>query len=91
MARCILFKPQDGYPLTTVSVQILPENLDRQFLSFQNLSTVNVSIQFSRDAAMDETLRLGPGGFVAYDVIVPGNAVFARAETGTAKLVVTEA
>ncbi len=87
----LLFKPQDRYPLDTVSRQILAFNETRKFLSFQNLSAVNVWVQFSREAAFEECLRLGPGAFAAYDVVVPINEVFARAETGTAKLVVTEA
>lgn len=91
MPTPLLFKPQDSYPLTTASKQILAFNPDRRFLSFQNLGTVNVWVQFSRDAAFEECLRIPPGGFVAYDLIVPTNEVFARSETGTSKLVVTEA
>lgn len=87
----LLFKPQDSYPLTTSSRQILPVNEQRKFLSFQNLGTVNVWVQFSRDAAFEECLRLAPGGFTAYDIVIPGNEIFARAESGTSKLVVTEA
>lgn len=89
--ECVLFKPQDSYPLDAKSRQLLPVNMERKFLSFQNLGTVNVWVQFSREAAFEECLRVPPGQFIAYDRKIPGNEIYARAETGTSKLVVTEA
>lgn len=73
----------------TASVQFLTQsNTTRNFLYLRNASTAaqNLFIEFAKAATVNSAVRLAPGGFIGFDVVVPQDDLYVISDVAGAVL-----